>query len=314
VALFVSRPADPSWVSVVSSVAESGAVLRRFACVEPGHPPRVRWLETEPSADATQALRALRRRRALHRHRLVALLDRDQYQISQIEAPEVPRAEWRLALRWQLQDRLEFAVDKAAIDLLEIPSEEAPGRRPQLFAVAAAREAMLPVLEAALRADVRLEAVDVAETALRNLCGLLDQEGGAQALLHVDEQHSHLVITAQGELQLSRQMDIRLAELRQGGPLQRQHSFEHAGLDLQRTLDGFERSRPQLQLGRLLVAPGQALDDFLAYLRELVYMPVQALDASEPLDLSEVAELATDPLRLNAYLPAIGAALRGRSP
>ena len=59
----------------------------------------------------------------------------------------------------------------------------------------------------------------------------------------------------------------------------------------------------------MLVAPGPLLGDFIAYVGDLVYVPVAAFDLTRAIDLSAVPEL-TDPAEQAAYLPAIGAALR----
>jgi len=309
------RPREAQeWVAIVPDGGD--LPQRHLACVMPGRGPEDRpavcWLETAAWSDPTAALRSLRRRRGLASHPVVALLDRSQYQLTLIESPEVPRDEWRQAMRWQLQDRLDFAADQAALDLLEIPADPQPGRRAEILAVAAAREAVLPLLESASRAGITVTAVDVLETALRNLSALLETEGRAQALLQVGEHQSSLVITAQGELLLSHQMNLVLADLQQDDPQQRQQAFERASLDLQRTLDSFDRSHSQLPLTRLLITPARGLEAFLAHVRELLYVPVQAFDLGDVLDLSAVPELAADPHRLSAYLPAIGAALRPR--
>ncbi|HEY4080613.1 MAG TPA: agglutinin biogenesis protein MshI [Burkholderiaceae bacterium] len=273
----------------------------------------MRWVCTESWVDPTQTLRTLRGTHQLKRWPLMALMERGRYQLTQLEAPNSPREDWRQASRWQLQERVDFPVDSAAIDVLEIPGNAASGRRPHLLAAVAARDAVLPLLNASTEARLRLDVLDVPETALRNISALLEADGGAQALLHVGEHSSSLVITQGGELLLTRQLDRDGSDLSNPDPELRQQAFERAGLDLQRTLDGFERSHTQVALTRLLVAPGQALPDFLGYIRELLYVPVVPLEPGERLDLSAVPELARDPRVLSRYLCAIGAALRPRA-
>ncbi len=303
------RRRQPGWVALVPEAGEL-----RLACVKParevGGRPRLRWLETLAGAEPAQVqgLSALRQRRQLDQRQLVALLRRGQYQVLTLEAPEAPREEWKSASRWLLQDRVDFPVDSAALDILEIPADAAQRRRPSLIAVAAARTAVLPLIDQGRAAGLDWAAIDIAETALRNISALLEEPGRGQALLHIGAEHSHLVVTAGGELLLSRQMEARQASLSQADPDLRQQAFERTSLELQRTLDGFERAFSQVSLARVLVSP--ALDDFIAYVGDLLYAPVQPLRLDEVLDLEAVPALQGNPQAQADWLCAIGAALR----
>jgi len=308
VSLF-GRPRQlPGWVALAP-----GRDLARLACVEApaGQTPRLQWVAEQDWSDPANGLRALKSSRALGQCRLVAVLERGQYQLVTLEAPDVPRSDWKDATRWLLQERVDFPVDTAALDILEIPADAAQRRKPGLIAVAAPRTQLQPMVVQAQQLGAPFTVIDVAETALRNISGLLEEPGRGQALLHVGDGHSTLVVTAGGELLLSRQMDANLPSLTHADPDLRLQAFERTSLELQRTLDGFERNFTQVSLARVLVAPGQALDDFMAYVRELLYVPVQALDLAQALDLSAVPELAADPRMQAQYLIAIGATLRG---
>ena len=306
--LFSRQRQLPGWVALAP-----GRGLARLACVEAaaGQKPRLSWVAEQDWADPAAGLRALKSVRELHQRRVIAVLERNQYQVVTMDAPDVPRPDWKDATRWLLQERVDFPVDTAALDVLEIPADAAQRRKPGLIAVAAPRAHLQPMVTQAQQAGTPLTAIDVAETALRNISGLLEEPGRGQALLHVGESHSSLVVTAGGELLLSRQMDANLAGLTHADADLRQQAFERTSLELQRTLDGFERSFTHVSLARVLVAPGQALEDFMAYVRELLYVPVQTLELNQALDLSAAPELAADPLIQAAYLVAIGATLRG---
>ena len=278
-------------------------------CAE-GRRPALRWVCQSPWADSAQALRTLRRTRHLKGQNTVAVLQRAQYQLLPMEAPEVPREEWRDALRWKLKDMVDFAVDTAGIDLLEVPSGPTQHRTPALIAVAAPHSALSALAEAGTDAGLPWQAIDVPETALRNIAALAEEPGRGQALLHVGESHSTLVATWKGELLLARHIDVTLAQLTDADESARQLGYERASLELQRTLDNVERQFSQASLARVLVAPGEALAEFIRYVSDLVYVPVASLDLAALIDLSAVPELA-DGLAQAAYLPAIGAALRG---
>jgi MSHA biogenesis protein MshI len=85
--------------------------------------------------------------------------------------------------------------------------------------------------------------------------------------------------------------------------------FERIALDVQRSLDNFDRMYSSIPLAHLLVAPIPGVDGFLAHLRANLTISVVPLDVSRVLDLGAVPALL-DPLRQFQCLRAIGAALR----
>lgn len=293
------------WVAV----APSGTSAQAVHLVWPaGERPAVRWAGSTDWADAATGLRQLRRSLPLQQHRCVALLQRHQYQLLPMDAPDVPRPDWRDAVRWRLKDMVDFPVEDAGIDLLEIPAEHSQRGRAGLLAAVAPRRELEALVQAGDSARTPWQALDLPDTALRNLCALTEEPGRGQALLSLGAAHSALVITAQGELLLSRQIDITLAQLGEADAETRQAAWDRAALELQRTLDNFERQFNRVGLSRLLVSPA-APDGFVAYLHELVYLPVQGFVLDQAVDLSAVPLLA-DPLQQARYLCAIGAALR----
>ncbi len=304
--LSLRRSLLPGWVGCAPS-GDSAA----FAYVErrAGRAPAVRWIATAPWSDATVTLRALRRSRALHRHRCVAVLPRAHYQVLPLDAPDVPRDEWAQAIRWRLKDSVEFAVDDAAVQLLELPHDSSQRRRAQVLVVAAPRQPLSDLVRAAEDSGHAWTAIDIAETALRNICALVAEPGQVLALLHLGPTQGALVITVHDELLLSRPIALDLQQLQSADETLRLAAFDRAGLELQRTLDGFERQFSHLSLARLLVSPAGVTEPLCAHLRELLYVPVVALDLGAALDTSAVPELA-NPATLGAHLAAIGAALR----
>ncbi len=274
-----------------------------------GHRPALRWACTESWADAAQSLRALRRSRPVQQQRTVAVLQHAQYQLLTLDAPDLPREEWRDAIRWRLKDLVEFSVDTAGIDVIDIPADPQQRRRASVMAVAAPRSALVPLAAAGTDAHLPWHAIDVPETALRNIAVLCAETGRGEALLHVGRTHSTLVLVVQGELLVTRHIEATLDQLTDPDEAARQQNYERASLELQRTLDNVERQFSHANLARLQIAPGAPLLGLIEYVRDLVYVPVVAFELGAVIDLSGVPEL-TDAAEQATYLPAIGAALR----
>lgn len=298
------RSSSPGWVACAPFGAQA-----LLACVErtPGQRPRLAWTDNAAWADPRAALKRLRPR--LKNQRRVVLLQRNQYQWLTLDAPDVPRADWAQATRWRLKDLVDFAPEQASVDVLELPGDPQQHRQPQVVAVAAPHEGLRPLTSAADDAGLPWTALDVGETALRNISALVAPEGRAQALLHLGESDGLLVITHGADLLMARQLDITAAALVSEDTEMRSAAFDRIGLEIQRTLDGFDRTVRHVALARLLVAPAPGADALCCHVSELVYVPVQELALGDALDLSAVPALA-DPAALNHHLRAIGAALR----
>lgn len=299
----------PGWIGCAPQGGQT-----TLALVQPGADggkPAVRWAVHEAWTDPAQALRRLRNSRALNRHRRVTLLERGQYLCQSMDAPaDVAREDWAAAVRWQLKDTVDFPVDSAAVDVLAVPMGASYRPQPQLIAVAAAEQHVRPMVAQAHDAGLPWTAVDVAETALRNLALLVQPEGRALALLHCQPSHATLVVTFAGELLSTRQIELAAEQFVADDEGTRQRAFDQAGLELQRTLDGIERAYGQVTLAQLLITPMPGLDALVQHLAPLLYVPVAPLDLREALDWSAVPGLADDAGALNRVLVAIGAALR----
>ena len=298
----------PGWIACAPQGLQSSLALVQRS---PDGKPAVRWLASADWTRPAEALRQLRRGRALHRHRRVALLQNSQYQCVSLDAPtDLPREEWAAAVRWQLKDSVEFAVDTASVDLLTVPEGTSYRTQPQLIVVAAPADSVRPLMLQGVEAKTPWDAIDITETALRNLSALCEPEGRAQALLHCEADHSTLVVTHQGELLFGRRLDLTLQQLNHPDEATRTPAFDHAVLQLQRTLDGFERSFGQVTLARLLIAPMPGMVAFIEHLSPLLYVAVEALALGDILDLAALPPGSTEPEQLNPHVCAIGAALR----
>ena len=300
-------PTAPGWVAVAPCDGRVYAVHVQHA---PESRPLLSWADSASWAEPSSALRELRRRGRLNGYRRLALLERAQYHLIPMAAPNTPPEEWRDAARWSLKDSVEFPVENAGVALLQVPTDPGRHRPPSLLAVVCAHTHLAALATASSDAYTPWEVIDIPEIGLRNIAALAEVAPGAQALLHVNAVHSTLVIVHQGELLLARQIDVGLTQLMATDANERQTAHERASLRLQRTLDSFEREFSYLSLTSLLVCPGATLTSFIAYARELVYVPMLALELSDYVDLSATPELtAAD--QQGIYLPAIGAALRG---
>lgn len=232
-----------------------------------------------------------------------------EYDILMVEAPNVPRAEMKSALRWKVKDMVDYPITDATVDFLEIPQEPgaAAGRSAQMYAILARNEVIRQRIEQFEKAGVPLHVIDVPETAQRNIAALYEEAERGVALAYFGADYGLLTITQGGELYLLRRLDVGVDALasdpdgEDGGPLER------VALEIQRTLDHFERQFRHVAVGKLLLAPTGRPTRLPEILRARFQMPVEPIDLAEVLDFDGGAPDTTTQWRLFHHF---GAALR----
>jgi MSHA biogenesis protein MshI len=276
-----------------------------------GERPRVLSCSAHALQDDTQqAWIALIKRAGLVRKRSLLLLSDGEYMLTQVQSPNVPEAERKQAVVWSLKDMLPYPVEQATVDVVVIPQgSRAGGHGAWLYAVAARNEVIRRYMEIFHAAGAVLEVIDIPELAQRNIAALLEEPGRGIALLSFNEDGGLLTFTADGELYHARSIEIPLHQITSADAAQRSHALERLVLELQRSLDNFERQFSHIAISRLVLGPmvGQAALE--EQLREYLYVPVSSLDLSQVMNLAAVEELQ-DPAFQAGCLLALGAALR----
>jgi len=255
-------------------------------------------------------LSRLRAEIKLDRFHCTTLLTSDEYQLHQLDAPNVPAAELKAAMRWRLKDVIDYPLEAATIDVLDIPSDRnAAARNHQAYAIAARNS----VIEARVKpfndAEVPLEAIDIPDLAQRNISVLFESGGRGIAMLAFNQGVGLLTFTSGGELYQLRRIDITLTQLMEAGDEQRTQLFERVALELQRSLDHFDRQYSNVPIAKLLLAPLPQDIGLQQYLAPNISVPVETIDLAAALDFPAIPELK-HPERQAQCLLTIGAALR----
>lgn len=241
----------------------------------------------------------------------INLLCSNEYQLLSVEAPNVPADELKTAIRWRLKDMLDFHIDDATIDVLDVPRDRNAGNRNHSMYAVAARNQLIEQRQA-LFSDARmsLSVIDIPEMAQRNIAKLIEPEGRGIAMLSFDAQGGLLTMTCDGELYLSRRIDIPFVQLGQDSEEERNACYGRVTLELQRSLDHFDRQYHTVTLAKLVLAPlSGAAAGLSTYLSENLYIPVETLDLASVFDMDKVPEFKSVEMQ-QRYFMVLGAALR----
>ena len=267
-------------------------------------------------ADVAGALRELLSATGSNHSRCTTLLKGGDYQLLLVEAPDVDPSELRAAIRWRIKDLIDFHIDDAVIDVVEIPGQDR-GRTRMMYVVAARSNRVRERIELIEDASLDLTAIDVEELALRNLAALADRDGRGSCLLWFGADDGLILLVRDGELYLSRRVEIGTSQLFSaaqhgdpdsgefGAPLTA--ALDHLTLEIQRSLDYYDSHFSLPPMGAVYVAPCAPAMPFIAR-----YLDLNLDIRTVELDLQRLFPAATlpDPLAQARCLTAIGAALR----
>lgn len=246
----------------------------------------------------------------LGRYHCSALLAPHEYQMVVVEAPNVPPAELKTAMRWRVKDLLDFHVDDATIDVLDIPPDPNAASRAHSMYVVAARntsvERRVMLFDAG---KVPLEVIDIPEMAQRNIATHLEEAGRGVALLSFSEDGGLLTVTHHGELYLARHLDITWEQIAHADQDERQGLFDRIALEAQRSLDNLERQFPFISVSRLWIAHMPEAEGLREYLAANLYVPVSLLDLNEIFDFSRVPAAGALQNQVR-FFQVLGASLR----
>ena len=99
-------------------------------------------------------------------HQCSLLLAPEDYQLFAVESLNVPAEELKSAMRWRLKDMLDYHVDDATIDVLNVPGDKnADGRSHSMYAVAARNKLIAERQTAFVSAKLPLTVIDIPDMA-----------------------------------------------------------------------------------------------------------------------------------------------------
>ena len=307
--LFKAQSRDSGWFSI--GIGAHGIYLAEVNQAD-AMPSVLRCAYHETGEVSASQLDKVRHSANIGNHNFTTLLSPGEYQMLLVDAPNVPVNELKTAIRWKIKDGLNYHIDDATVDVLQIPASKYGSDRAQsMYAIAASNETIQKRIALFEQAKIELDVIDIQEMAQRNIAALFEQNDRALVLLAFDENGGLMTFTSRGELLLARRIEITAGQLQDANEQLRQQYRDRVELELQRSLDYFDRQYNHLPVSRVLVcAPDDA--GLVNLLAAAVDVKVERLELSQVMDISKVPALADSEFVAHA-LPALGAALRQES-
>jgi MSHA biogenesis protein MshI len=259
-----------------------------------------------PATPGHEGLAALLHSANLPRLPVSWALQPSDYQLVTVEAPDVPPAELRAAMRWRLKDLIDMRIEDAIIDVFAVPSPARSAQGKMMYAIAA-RRSVVEGLSKTLAGLPCFDVVDVPELCVRNLLALLPAAQGGVALLHLGERNASVIVVRGQTYFFSRQVTLHAGVDMDAGADPAGIDAAGVVLELQRSLDYYERQFDQPPISRLVVAPvGARGEGLAAELARESGFEVSMLDLNALLKCAAPVPVESQALCLHA----VGAALR----
>lgn len=235
-----------------------------------------------------------------------------QYQMFQVEAPAVAPDELRAAARWKIRDMVDVHLDDLTLDVMRVGDEKGRANA-NLFVVTAANALIREVLEIGKAMRCTLDVIDIQGLAHRNLQTALARREGRlararAAIVLMDERYALLTISANEELYYKRRIDLGNT-LAQEPWNQDSSAAQNLVVEVQRSLDLWERTWQDLPLDEVHVFAGDHSHEVMQALAQQLVQPVSVLDVSA---LFSGFEGGSDADRMLCW-PLLGVLLRTES-
>lgn len=239
---------------------------------------------------------------------LNAVMPVGDYQLLQVEAPDVPAEEMSSAVRWRIKNLLDYPVNEAIVDVFHMPEQSNAAHKAMLYAVSASTEKVQAQATRVNSSGFNLEVIDIPELCIRNVAGLLPQDTQGVAFLHFAPDYGILTVTRGGLLHLVRRIEFGRSSLEslQGDDFASRELMSGISLEIRRSLDYYESHYDQRQISELVLGPGLAVDAVGNVLTEELGLNVHSLDLNDYFDMEQPLE----PADQGNCLLAVGAALR----
>src|SRR5437763_3294164 len=204
-----------------------------------------------------------------------------------VESPNVKREELKAAVRWRIKDMIDYHLDDATIDVLDVPVIGVAQRPATMYVVVTKNQLLRQLISRFEAAEIPLAVIDIPDAAQRNIAALYESAKRALLTLSFDVDGGLITITSAGELYVSRRLEIGYAQVN-AEPDARQRAFDRVVVEVQRSLDHFERNFSQLSVERVLLAPMQEGESLETHLAGNLQLPVAAMELTEVMDLPPV--------------------------
>ncbi|MFW5450157.1 MAG: pilus assembly protein PilM [Methylophagaceae bacterium] len=230
-----------------------------------------------------------------------------EYQILQVDAPEVPKQELSTALRWHIKDLIDFHIDDVVLEHLDLPTQNISGKQ-HLHVIACRQSLIQNHVDLLHSAHCNINTIDISTLAARNIIKHLNLDNSASiGLLNLWSDTSRISIFVNDDLYINRNSNIGLDTLAfvSSEDNNSESIVDSLALELQRTFDYYESHSRQAAIEQLIIMTnGQTIPDLDQMIKQRLSIDCLTVKLTDFINLENSNEITDN------CLMAVGGALR----
>ncbi|MGE3318360.1 MAG: hypothetical protein AB7I18_03600 [Candidatus Berkiella sp.] len=212
----------------------------------------------------------------LHQTPTTVLIPQSDYQIFLIEQALVPGEEKREAVRWRIAEYIDFPVEEAVVDYLEVPQKNKESTSALTYVVVTRKSIIDDYIKNIKTLGLSLGAIDICQSALREIAFQLDDADVGQALLHIEDTKSYIILFKQRTMYMMRDIDLGYQHIKEATEL---HDL---ALEIQRSIDYCSSNLKNAGISRIVLTPlPERKTELLSCLSNILGLPVRVISYSE---------------------------------
>lgn len=133
------------------------------------------------------------------------------YQLTLVNAPNVPSSEYKQAMRWQMKDIINYPLEDMTVDIFH-PNEPDKNLK-KIYVVAAQNSFLQKVVDIIQDCDLYPVAIDIREFAIRNLFTSITTPNDTTGIFNIFNDICLMVLVKQHTIQFVRRIPISLKNL-----------------------------------------------------------------------------------------------------
>lgn len=244
---------------------------------QPGLLMRSEFIPASDRASQVDALSDWVRDHHLQKTPCICVANPADYDVYQVEKPQVPDDELIPAATWKIKDLLNYDVNQAVVDCYPMPASS-KNSKTQMSVVSATESSISGYANDIKSAGLNLQAIDIPELVLSNLGVVKGSEGVMLAVLLLGNDRGMLNIYRDGDLYVSRELKIGTRQLEQISS-EDQSVFDSLMLEIQRSTDYFEGFYGLGSVNLLHVFPRLPITEKMAmYLQNLTNFDIDFIE------------------------------------
>lgn len=235
-------------------------------------------------------------------------LDHSYYNMLLVDAPDVPDAEIRDAIKWKVKDLIPQDVEQVVVDGFRLPDDAYRGRMNMLYVAAIETQMIQQLVDLCESANLDLVSIGVNELSMSALAKQIEVGSDmGSAILYLNGTSGTINLIENGYLYLTRTIELANNAGTFSGNLDFQADpVDNLALDVQRSLDYYESQLGKSGVTRLyLVAASEEHKGWCEGLAERLPIKATLYQVAESMGCEE------GEMELGAIAPALGAALGG---